>query len=127
MVINMDIRNKRSVGSFGEEIAINYLRDCGFYILKQNYRVGKMGEIDIIAREKEFVCFVEVKSRNGLIYGSPAEAVNRRKQDNIRKLASIYIIRNNLHSSCIRFDVVEIILNGKELNIKEINLIRNAF
>jgi putative endonuclease len=123
----MDIRNKRSVGSFGEEIAINYLKDCGFYIINKNYRVGKMGEIDIIAREKEFVCFVEVKSRNGLTYGSPAEAVNRKKQDNIRKLASIYIVRNNLQNSCIRFDVVEIILNGKALNIKEINLIRNAF
>lgn len=123
----MDEKNKRSMGSLGEHIAVNYLKDCGFSIIKQNFRVGRMGEIDIIAREKEFVCFIEVKSRKSLKYGSPAEAVNRRKQDNIRRLAGIYISRYKLNECCIRFDVVEIILSGREQGTKEINLIRNAF
>jgi putative endonuclease len=123
----MDIKNKRSKGSFGEETAIEYLKNCGFFILKKNFRVGKMGEIDIIAREKEYICFVEVKSRKSLLFGSPAEAVNRKKQENIKRLASIYINQNKLFECCIRFDVVEIILNYKEQRVEEINLIRNAF
>lgn len=126
-MINMDVKNKRRQGSIGEEIAINYLKSCGFHIIKQNYRVGKLGEIDVIAREKEYICFVEVKSRKSLKYGTPAEAVNRKKQENIKKLASIYIKQHNLYHCCIRFDIVEIMLISNGLEAKEINLIRNAF
>jgi putative endonuclease len=123
----MDLKNKRSQGSIGEEIAINYLRSCGFYIMKKNFRVGKLGEIDIIAREKEYICFLEVKSRKSLKFGTPAEAVNRKKQENIKKLASIYIKQHNLYQCCIRFDIVEVMLLDNGLEAKEINLIRNAF
>ncbi len=123
----MDIRNKRSIGSIGEKIAADYLKNCGFIIVKQNFRVGKLGEIDIVAQENEYICFMEVKSRNSLLYGSPAEAVNKKKQEQIKKIAGIYINQNKLYDKCIRFDVVEVMLCKKSLNVREINIIRNAF
>jgi putative endonuclease len=119
--------NNRVVGSTNEKIAASYLETCGYLILDINFRAGKHGEIDIIAREKEYICFVEVKSRRSFLFGTPAESVNKRKQDRIKKVAYIYINQHKLHNENMRFDIVEIIMEGKSLNVKEINLIKNAF
>ncbi len=122
----MEKENKRKIGSANEKIAASYLETCGYSIVTTNFRAGKYGEIDIIAREKEFICFVEVKSRGSLIFGTPAEAVNKRKQDRIRKVAYIYINQYKLHNYNIRFDIVEI-MEDRSHKVRDINLIRNAF
>lgn len=67
------------------------------------------GEIDIIARRKDIVAFVEVKRRSGLNYGRPAEAVNREKQTRIAHAAALYMQENDLSDSKLRFDVIEIL------------------
>lgn len=106
-------------GAIGELCAKKYLESKKYKILEQNYK-NKLGEIDIIAMDKKTLVFVEVKERSTLAYGRPGEAVNICKQQKIRSVASLYLVKNNLHDSPCRFDVIEV-LGG------EINHIENAF
>ncbi len=88
-------------------------------ILERNYRC-KVGEIDIIARDDKTMCFVEVKFRNSLKSGFPAEAVGVRKQQRILRTAQWYMKEHHLWGGSYRFDVVSV-LNG------DITHIKNAF
>ena len=121
--------NKRSFGSMGEELACRYLSANGYKIAVRNYRVGKMGEIDIIAADREYICFIEVKTRTGNMFGAPSESVDRRKQEKIRKLAWTYLKLYCLTEMPVRFDIAEV--TGKKKDgcfVPEIiNLIKNAF
>lgn len=122
------MESRLSLGKLGEKAAIRYLEENDYKIIKTNFRVGRLGEIDIIASNGEYLCFIEVKTRSSIIFGLPSEAVTYRKQSTIRKMASIYI--NNLQQEpAVRFDVVEIIgtQKGNELKVKSINLLQNAF
>jgi len=129
MVSGMKAEKSRiSLGRLGESAASDYLVKNGYNIIKTNFRVGKLGEVDIIASQGDCLCFIEVKTRQGTAFGLPCEAVNYKKQNTIRKIAAIYI--NNLkRETQVRFDIVEIIgtLKGNELEIKSINLLQNAF
>ncbi len=120
----MEEKNKRAAGTKGEEIAIDYLQKNGYTILDKNFRVGRMGEIDIIARESEYICFIEVKTRSSTVFGMPCEAVDRRKQERITRLSQVYISRRHLHDRNIRFDIAEVF---KEKAGVRVNLIKNAF
>lgn len=117
--------NKRVKGSEGEEKALSYLKENNYSIVEKNFRYSRLGEIDIIAKDGEFICFIEVKSRSNILYGYGREAVDYRKQTNIRKLAQIYINKYGLHNREIRFDVVEIYFENK--NTCNISLYKNAF
>jgi putative endonuclease len=121
--------NNRAVGTIGEEIAVEYLKKNNYEILEKNFRYKRLGEIDIISREKNYVCFVEVKTRSSVQFGYPREAVNRKKQDNIRKLAQIYLAQRNIKNADIRFDVVEVYIEKgvNDIQVKKVSLIRNAF
>lgn len=121
--------NKRRFGADGERIAQDFLIKKGYQMLFTNYRVGRLGEIDIIARQGEYICFIEVKTRTGTTFGMPSEAVTRKKQENIRRIAGVCINQYKLHRCNIRFDVIEIL--GRRRNgafeVEEINLLENAF
>jgi putative endonuclease len=123
--------NKRSFGGYGERVAAEFLKKNGFSIIECNYRYGRLGEIDIISFENEYICFVEVKTRSSVLFGMPSESVTRRKQEKIRRLAEVYLKQHAYKSKFPRFDIVEIFTrrlpddNGYE--VKEVNLIRNAF
>jgi putative endonuclease len=121
--------NKRSFGSLGEQLAAEYLSNNGFSILDRNYRSGRYGEIDIIAEEKEYICFIEVKTRTGNLFGSPIEAVGYDKREKIKALAWSYLKYRNLGERNMRFDIVEV--TGKRVNEEfvpeRINLVRSAF
>ncbi len=123
------LNNKRTAGTEGEKIAAEYLKEQNYSILAMNFRYKRLGEIDIIARENNFICFIEVKARSTLNYGLPREAVNYRKQENIKKLASVFISKNKLFNADIRFDVVEVYIKKSKdvMTIENINLIKNAF
>jgi putative endonuclease len=115
-----DMINKRQLGSAYESLAAEYLRQQGYEILEQNYR-NRQGEIDIVAKEGETLCFVEVKFRSGGEYGKAAEAVNRKKQHTIVRVAQYYLMRHGYDEwTPCRFDVVAI-------DNEEISLIRNAY
>ena len=121
--------NKRTEGTTGEKIAQEYMIENNYSIVTTNFRFKRLGEIDIIAREGDYICFIEVKLRSTLDFGLPREAVNFRKQENIRKLAGIFIGQNKLYNANIRFDVVEVYVTKEKglMNIRNINLIKNAF
>ena len=112
--------NKRQVGSDYEKQAAEYLKEKGFCILEMNYR-NRSGEIDIVAKDGEYICFVEVKYRTTSDFGSPLEAVNYKKQQQIRKVALYYLMRQGLSEwTPCRFDVIA--FEGDE-----ITYIENAF
>jgi putative endonuclease len=112
--------NKRELGSTYEALAAEYLRQQGYEIVEQNYR-NRQGEIDIVAREGDALCFVEVKFRSGSECGKAAEAVNRKKQHTIVRVAQYYLMRHGYDEwTPCRFDVVAI-------DNEEISLIRNAY
>ena len=114
---------KKELGKQGEEIAIRFLKKKGYRILLRNY-VCKMGEMDIIAREKDTLVFVEVKTRTSTEFGPPQLAVNSRKQRQLSKVALNYLNEKRLKDVKARFDVVAILLRQKG---EEIELIRDAF
>ena len=106
-------------GNIGEDIAKSYLEKQNYKIVTTNFK-NKIGEIDIIAYDKEILVFIEVKYRKHTIFGLPREAVDERKQQKIRLVASSYINKNRLFDKQCRFDVVEIL-------DKEITLIKDCF
>lgn len=122
--------NKREIGAVGEREAGEFLQRNGYTIVKTNYRVGRLGEIDIIANDNEYICFIEVKTRRTSTFGSPGEAVTKTKQQKIRQIAAIYLTNTRKMDSKVRFDVVEILMNKtmeSANSIKSINLIKDAF
>lgn len=105
---------------------MEYLRSEGYDILAVNYRC-RLGEIDIIAKDGEELCFVEVKYRSSLRYGFSLEAVDFAKQRKIRKTAMYYLV-TVLHGqevSC-RFDVIGFDVD-EESKAATVTLIKNAF
>lgn len=119
--------NTRKTGSTGEKIAAEFLRQHNYTIIKTNFRVGRIGEIDIIARDCEYICFIEVKTRRSYTFGKPSEAVTAAKQKKIQQIASIYLSNTYNTNRCVRFDVIEIILSGPDDKVTDINLLKNAF
>ncbi|AJA48125.1 hypothetical protein UPF0102 [Clostridium pasteurianum DSM 525 = ATCC 6013] len=118
-------RYNKEIGNYGENEAVQYLQDLNYEIIERNFKC-KMGEIDIIAKYKETLCFIEVKTRYATNYGFPAEAVDRRKQFKIYKISELYIIKNKISDLNFRFDVIEVLLNSKN-NRFSLRLIENAF
>ena len=113
--------NKRK-GDYGETSAAGFLEAKGYVVVERNYKRGG-GEIDIIARDKDCVVFVEVKYRKTLAMGLPREAVTVTKQRLVKKTAQYYIFEKQLVDVDMRFDVVEIV-GSEQLEIEHLE---NAF
>lgn len=99
------------------------LAENGYKILARNYRTG-LGEIDIIAKDKDTICFVEVKARKACRFGLPQEAISGVKQRQIAKAALVFLKEKDLLHKNARFDVVSVMYaqGGAKLD-----LIKNAF
>jgi len=97
-----------TLGNWGEEQAVSYLRQQGMKIVERNFRTP-VGEIDIIARDRKNLAFVEVKTRRGTAYGTPQEAVGLRKQRQIIRTAQWYLQNQRNEKLQPRFDVVAIL------------------
>lgn len=110
---------KKFLGRVGEKKAVEFLKEKGYTVLETNYKTH-IGEIDAIVKDGEYVVFVEVKTRLNDEFGSPSEAVTRKKQEKYFKVASEYLRFKKITDSLCRFDVVEI-ENG------QINHIIDAF
>lgn len=103
-----------SKGKAGENIAANFLEKQGFIIIERNWRFSRMGEIDIIAQDKNTLVFIEVKARSSNLFGTPLESVDEKKFNKIQKLAEIYLSQNsNINYDGIRFDLIGILLKEK--------------
>ena len=117
--------NNRELGNLGEDLAVNYLMKNKYIIISRNYRT-RYGEIDIIAKDKEYLVFIEVKARKNTNFGYPREAVNFTKQRKIKELANYFLLKENKMNNNIRFDVVEVFLD-KNNEAQSIEIITNAF
>ena len=110
---------KKLLGRVGEQKAAEHLEKKGYKVLEKNYKTH-VGEIDLIARDKEEIVFIEVKTRSSDAFGAPGEAVDIKKQEKYYKVAEEYLLKTNKKNLPCRFDVVEI-ENG------QINHVINAF
>jgi len=117
--------DKDDVGEEGERLAAMYLRAQGMKVLYQNFRASLGGEVDIVAREDQTLCFIEVKTRTSLKYGRPIEAVTLDKQHLITRGAVEWLRMLDFEVKHYRFDVVEVLL--KDGVAPDINLVRKAF
>ena len=98
-----------ALGKQGEDLAHRYLRSCGYTVVARNYRPGEDFEIDIVARQKEILVFIEVKSRRTADFGSPDRAVDAEKQRHILRAARAYVTRSGDSWNKVRFDVISIV------------------
>jgi putative endonuclease len=113
--------DKVKKGKFGEEIARRFLLSLGYQIITTNFRT-KIGEIDIIAKDKDDYVFVEVKMREDVDkWGLPAEAVTANKRKKIENVALLYLQKEGLGEVQMRFEVVEVLPKlGKARLIRDI-------
>ena len=113
----------KTLGKKGEDIAAAFLEKKGYNILFRNYKCS-FGEIDIIAKHKKTLSFIEVKTRSTKKYGLPQEAVTPAKQAKISRVALEFVQRYKMENRAARFDVVSV----QSLNDGyEVDLIKNAF
>ena len=115
---------RRETGSLGENIACDFLGNNGYRIIERNFRCP-CGEVDIIARQKETLVFVEVRTRKSRWFGTPEESITPLKMERLRSAATYYWqSRPNLPEAW-RIDVVAIEMNGRG-HVSRIELIENA-
>jgi len=117
------LSSQQQFGEKSESIAARYLKKHGYKIIEQNYRT-KLGEIDIIAREKDTIVFIEVKARKSKHFGNPKWAVTPKKQRKISMVALWYLKATRQSNAKARFDVVSIISSQDNPSIE---VIKNAF
>ena len=103
---------RHELGKTGEEIGTQYLINNGYKLIIRNFRC-RQGEIDIIAKDKDEIVFIEVKTRRNTNYGYPIDAVDKRKQKHIFNASKYYIYKNKLEKRKIRFDVIEVYKKDK--------------
>ncbi|SKA60375.1 putative endonuclease [Eubacterium uniforme] len=112
--------NKRFIGTVYEKIAADILTKNGYKIIEFNYRC-RIGEIDIIAKDGKYLCFIEVKYRTNGIHGNPLEAITKSKVKTIINVARTYLKHKGYSENIpIRFDAIAIMGD-------DVKLIKNAF
>lgn len=114
------INNRQYIGKLGEQKAGEYLIKNKYRLIDKNF-LCKFGEIDIIAKSpSNELVFIEVKTRKSLKYGSPCDAVTPHKIKNILLTSKYYIYINKFNNIDIRYDVIEVYLNNREIAINHI-------
>ncbi|MFI5365747.1 MAG: YraN family protein [Candidatus Binatia bacterium] len=115
--------DRQLLGAEGERAAEKFLRRQRYTIVQRNYRC-RSGEVDLIALDRSTVVFIEVKTRTQPGFGSPFEAVDRRKQRQIQRAAQQYLTENRLQDRDARFDVVGVWWDNGDVQCE---LVKNAF
>lgn len=100
-------------GKLAEDIATQFLNDLGYTVLERNWRFSK-AEVDIIAKDKKILVFVEVKSKTYSYYGAPEESISSHKERLIIDAAGVYMEQIG-HDWEIRFDIISILFD-KQMN-----------
>ena len=97
-----------SLGRAGEERVAGRYRAMGYTVLAQNWRAGRVGEIDLVLARSGVVVICEVKTRSSDRFGLPAEAVDWRKQRRLRQLALRFLDEHDVRARSVRFDVASV-------------------
>jgi putative endonuclease len=116
--------NRQEVGKLGEKLAQKFLKKRGYRVRETNFHCRE-GEIDIIAQQKDYLVFVEVRTKSNLDFGTPEESITQSKKGKLVSLALTYINNHQNLPPLWRIDVVviEVDQRGKT---KRIELIENA-
>mgnify|MGYP003308362101 CR=1 FL=1 len=114
---------KNKTGVWGEVYASRYLRDSGYEIIDANY-VCRFGEIDIVAEDKKYICFVEVKTRSENMKYAPSDAVDIIKRTKIIASSQLFLKDYKLERQP-RYDIIEVYFENDEP--VRLNHIENAF
>lgn len=101
---------RKTTGAIGEKLAADYLIKQGYEIIETNYRC-KEGEVDIIARDNDFLVFIEVRTKNSRVFGSPEESVTNTKKQHLKNVAARYIESHDKLSQQWRIDFVAVELD----------------
>lgn len=115
---------RKETGILGEKLAKDSLKKRGYHILEANYRCPE-GEIDIVAKHKDYLVFIEVRTKKSLQFGSPEESVTSAKKEKLKAIAAHYQQTHNNLPTLWRIDFIAVELDqrGKPLRI---DLIENA-
>lgn len=114
-------------GRWGESVAAEFLRKKRYTLLATNYRC-RFGEIDLIAENREYIVFVEVKLRKSADFAQARESVDRRKQERIKQSAALYLSLHDPLQKQPRFDVIEVYApEGVQTKYPEIHHLEDAF
>lgn len=112
------------LGERGEALAWNFLKRQGYSILEKNYRT-RFGEIDVIARKKDVLVFLEVKTRRSHAFGLPLEAVDWKKRQKLIRVAEAYLQAKRLENRAARFDILSVTWDGR--SEPDFSLLEDAF
>ncbi len=102
--------DRKALGAWGEQTAAQYLQEKGYAILARNWKT-KLGELDIVAKDRATIVCVEVKTRATDRYGYAEESVTREKQRTLRRLAEQFVRATHQPSIRYRIDVIAIMPN----------------
>ena len=106
------------LGKKGEQLAVNFLVKNGYDIVERNYRFDK-AEVDIIAKQKDVLAIVEVKTRSTTDFGNPQDFVKPKQIQRLVKAVNEYVVENDLDVE-VRFDIIAIVKNGKAYDIEHL-------
>lgn len=113
------MNQKQDLGKLGEARAAEFLCGLGYQIIARNWR-GTAGEIDIVARYRRQLVFVEVKTRSGHQFGHPFEAITAKKVATMRRLAHQYCSALNLHEPSVRLDAIAVFASASGYSIEHL-------
>ncbi len=112
--------SKIALGKTGEDAAVKYLGRLGYKVIQRNFRC-QMGELDIIAKHRNYLVFIEVRSIAGNFTKTPQESITVKKQQKIKQLAMLYQSIHNMWEMPVRFDVMAVTMNN-DGSIKRLNI-----
>jgi len=110
--------DKQQFGHKGEELALAFYKENQYSILEKNWQSNHL-EVDIIAKNDEFIVFCEVKTRSGSLFGNPEQSVTTQKQRNIIRAAHHYVLKHRILLE-VRFDIISIVFNGEQHTLEHI-------
>lgn len=113
------MKQNQILGKYGEDLAAKFLQDRGYQIIERNWRCS-IGEIDLIARDKTRIVFVEVKTRNGIGYGHPFEAITSTKMTRMRRLAAQWCMQHETHGANVRLDAIAVLVRSGKVAIEHL-------
>lgn len=112
------------IGEIGEEIAVKYLKQNGYYIVQRNYH-NQFGEVDIIAAKDNYTIFIEVKSRTSEKYLKLNQTLGQNQIFHLRRAAIYYFSEKNIHLSSIRFDLITLKIDPQAKKIDKLKHYKN--
>lgn len=110
------------IGKIGENLACKYITNNGYKIIERNFE-ARQGELDIIAKDKEELVFIEVKTRSNRHYGQPIEAIGQIKQKHMINTIKYYLYKNHIENVPIRIDAIEVYIHNNKYTISHIKQI----